>query len=1046
MRSRVSLGCESSKFKHLTKMLIGSSAIALLAQPAMAQEAEEQEAPAQQQTGQEDAIVVDGIRATIQDSIEVKRRDDLIVDALSASEIGDLPALSIGEALETLTGAASNREQGGASEIAIRGLGPFLSSTIINGRLATNGSGDRSVNFSQFPSELFDKVAIFKTQSASLIEGGVAGQIALETVKPIDYGRQRLQGQFKLNYNPQNFNIDSEQRVRDIGYRGTISYVDQFQVGGGEVGISLGFQRNTATNPEQEANVSNTVRACVIDPTNTNDGVFDDGNCDTNGATIDGLRDGTVTDDFVVARNSYVFRQNITDDVRDAFFGALQVKPNNNVDINLDLQYSNRSFTERRNDLNFSEGRRIDGPGDANRLDFDLIVGPNGALQQFTNETRIETGSEFLRRDEEYIGTGLSVDVQASSRLRFTADLSYSETRRIEEQLQIRFRLEDGRDIFGNTNAFTFGVESDGTTQDDRVEAAIQVRQNGSQIFNVVLEDFDVNNADLFSGDARLRADLDQDRFNSIFAARGDVEYALDGFLSNVQAGVRYQDLIYRDTNGGSGPNRIEINFTDIDSTPGDNDPQNALTQASLACRTSFPETGFLSSVSNGVPLVTTVDGDGNVTGGTNSFASFDALCLAQTLEGFDQTGLLQFDEDGIPIFPDGSVDSIENNNVREITWAGYVQANYDGDLGNLPVRGNFGLRIVHSDVNSIGFRGTLNAITGPGGEISILEDGDSLVTVEGGGSYTELLPSANFTAELKDNLLGRLAVFRALSRPDPANLGFGREFNATDETDDIFDLATAIGTAQAFGNPFTDPLLSWNFDAAIEWYPNPDTILAVGAYYKSFNGGFETIGQIETFTVIDEAGIEQNLDTLVTTVQTTNDASSIFGVEVTATHRFSYLPAPLDGLGFKLSYNFATSDFEFQDDVLGAITSVNPDGTTVTSNALIPPSEIFGLSEHVLSAQVYYQIGGFDFQGVYKYRSDFFQQFIADPGRIRIIDDTNIFEARLSYKINNNIRFTLEGINLFNEPRTNFRPTLDDLGAVQVFGPRYFAGVRVKF
>ena len=98
-------------------------------------------------------------------------------------DIGDLPALSIGEALETLTGASSHREQGGATEISIRGLGPYLGSTVMNGREAANGSGDRSVNFSQFPSELFNKVAIYKTQSAELIEGGVSGQIHLDTIK-----------------------------------------------------------------------------------------------------------------------------------------------------------------------------------------------------------------------------------------------------------------------------------------------------------------------------------------------------------------------------------------------------------------------------------------------------------------------------------------------------------------------------------------------------------------------------------------------------------------------------------------------------------------------------------------------------------------------------------------------------------------------------------------------------------------------------------------------------------------------------------------------
>ena len=106
-----------------------------------------------------DEVLVTGSRETIRNSIATKRMSDTVVDALSAAEIGELPALSIGESLENLTGASSHREQGGATEISIRGLGPFLGSSVMNGREATNGSGDRSVNFSQFPSELFDKIA-----------------------------------------------------------------------------------------------------------------------------------------------------------------------------------------------------------------------------------------------------------------------------------------------------------------------------------------------------------------------------------------------------------------------------------------------------------------------------------------------------------------------------------------------------------------------------------------------------------------------------------------------------------------------------------------------------------------------------------------------------------------------------------------------------------------------------------------------------------------------------------------------------------------------
>src|SRR5688572_4832947 len=118
-------------------------------------------------------VVVTGIRASIQSSIEEKREATVVADVLSADDIGDLPALSIGEAIETIAGAATHREKGGASEIAVRGLGPYLGATTFNGREATNGSGDRSVNFSMFPSELINTVAIYKSQQADFVEGGV---------------------------------------------------------------------------------------------------------------------------------------------------------------------------------------------------------------------------------------------------------------------------------------------------------------------------------------------------------------------------------------------------------------------------------------------------------------------------------------------------------------------------------------------------------------------------------------------------------------------------------------------------------------------------------------------------------------------------------------------------------------------------------------------------------------------------------------------------------------------------------------------------------
>lgn len=100
----------------------------------------------------------------------------------------------------------------------------------------------------------------------------------------------------------------------------------------------------------------------------------------------------------------------------------------------------------------------------------------------------------------------------------------------------------------------------------------------------------------------------------------------------------------------------------------------------------------------------------------------------------------------------------------------------------------------------------------------------------------------------------------------------------------------------------------------------------------------------------------------------------------------------------------------------------------------------------HTGDLQAYYEIGPVELQGVYKYRSNYFQQFVSSPGRIRYVDDASVFEARLSVRLTDNVTFRLEGINLFNEPRINYRGAPDDFGAIQVYGPRYFAGLRFRF
>ena len=953
-------------------------------------------------------VVVVGTRSVIQTSIEEKRMSDMVVEALSADDIGDVPALSIGEALETLTSAASHREQGGATEISIRGMGPYLGSTTINGREATNGSGDRSVNFSQFPSELFTTLKIYKTQEASLIEGGVSGQISLETLRPLQQKERRLQADIKGNYNPDNSDINNNER--DWGSQSTFSYVDQFQTQDmGDFGVSLGFQKRLITNPEQEFRTTSGWRDCRNDlSVDGGVGRTSSGNCDSGlgnlNLTVDPAT-GIAPDanaPFILVPSSRSYRQNITDDDRESLFAAFQWQPNDQWDINIDAQISDRTFTEVRNDLVFAEQRRII-PG---LTDLTLIAAPTGEVSRFDTIGRIETNSQYQERIEEYRGGGLNVAYQATDRLGLSFDYSYSNTARQENIYQTRLQSEP-TDIFGNPTP----------AGSDRIFTSFIIPGAGSQVPLVTVENFDVTNPDLFADSARTRIDLNQLRDNTISAFRSDFVYEMNSTgITSIEGGVRYSKLEFE-----SVP-RIRDEFTFDDA---------AIEGASLACRnTEFPESGFLSEPSNGNPLITNIDENGNViaSGTGSTYATFDPLCLVQEFLG------------SVPAVP-GAELSVSNVDVEEDTLAAYLQANYDTQWRGYPIRGNFGLRVVHTDVESVGLRTTFTTTTDADGTITVNEDGDSFSRVSGGDSYTEFLPSFNFVMDVRDDVLFRGGIFRGLSRPDPADLGFGRNLNV-DDGGDPTSIADLVGNAVALGNPDLEPLLSWNIDAAWEWYPNDDTILAAGLYYKRFQGGFENALRKETFEI---DGMPFVAD--VTVSQTDDNETSLYGLELTAAHAFSYLPGAWSGLGAKLSVNLAESDFEFEDAVFGSSVVLDESGTVVSQRTgIVEPADLFGFSDTVISAQLYYQIADLDVQLVYKHRSEYFQQFISTPGNIRYIGDTDVYEARVTYALTDNISLRVEGINLLDEPRIQYNPTPDNLAEINSYGPRLFVGLRAKF
>ena len=100
--------------------------------PVMAQEAEEPAAVEGQAEG--DAIVVTGIRQSIQSSLDAKRNATSIVEVISSEDLGLLPDLSIADSLARLPGVTAQRVRGRSQQVSIRGLGPDFSLALLNGR------------------------------------------------------------------------------------------------------------------------------------------------------------------------------------------------------------------------------------------------------------------------------------------------------------------------------------------------------------------------------------------------------------------------------------------------------------------------------------------------------------------------------------------------------------------------------------------------------------------------------------------------------------------------------------------------------------------------------------------------------------------------------------------------------------------------------------------------------------------------------------------------------------------------------------------------
>ncbi|HWW27030.1 MAG TPA: TonB-dependent receptor plug domain-containing protein, partial [Caulobacter sp.] len=146
-------------------------------------------------------IVVTGYRRSLAQSTVAKRDATSFADTIFAEDIGKFPDSNIAESFNRIPGITITRDiTGEGTNVAIRGLGSNFTNVTLNGAsIAVASSGptdaqgtDRSVDLSFFPTDLFTKLTVNKSYSASLLEGGAAGNIDMRSARPFDRPGQHL--------------------------------------------------------------------------------------------------------------------------------------------------------------------------------------------------------------------------------------------------------------------------------------------------------------------------------------------------------------------------------------------------------------------------------------------------------------------------------------------------------------------------------------------------------------------------------------------------------------------------------------------------------------------------------------------------------------------------------------------------------------------------------------------------------------------------------------------------------------------------------------
>ncbi|MBB4101141.1 TonB-dependent receptor [Sphingomonas kyeonggiensis] len=247
--------------------------------------------------------------------------------------------------------------------------------------------------------------------------------------------------------------------------------------------------------------------------------------------------------------------------------------------------------------------------------------------------------------------------------------------------------------------------------------------------------------------------------------------------------------------------------------------------------------------------------------------------------------------------------------------------------------------------------------------------------------NYTDWLPSLTFRYEPVRNIVLRLGGYKSLVRPKLSNLAPRVLVNEDDEAE--------------FGNPNLKPYRAWNVDASAEWYFGNGSALTAGVFWKSIDDFIVTVRDDNAGTIYGVPYVQA--DTFVN-----GETAKVKGVELSYAQRFTFLPAPFDGLLLNANYTFTDAK-----------------GTVFDGDNLTDPRRISlpSAARNTFNVVLGYEKGRVSFRAAGTYRDKYLDELGGAPDEDRYVDQHFQLDLSAKFKMTKGVRLFADWVNVTDAP-----------------------------